>query len=433
MKYQVFLFVLITVGGFLPFVSFGEDLAATRKKAEQGNAIAQYNLGIAHAQGEGVPQNYKESAMWFRLAAEQGLSDAQFNLSYAYFKGQGVPQDYKEAVKWLRKAAEQGEVDALYSLAGCYLEGNGVPQDYEEAVKWLRKAAEQGSVYAYHTLGVCYARGQGVTKNYREAVRWAHKAAEQGMASSQILLGVCFSSGRDIPKDYVQAYAWCSLAVAQRAETADALLRSIEGKMTPEQIAKGKRLAKEYSDQIARNGSIPISLPSELTSNHEGLNDQLNVLHDIDVNKLVKIIVPAAIIAILFGINRRKQKPLKQMPNSKLLQAAQRNDVKAQAEMGRRYYSGTGVPKDYAESVRWFRLAAENGHAAAQYHLALSYELGQGVLQDNVQAAAWYSLSATQGEAQAGERMLRLLTKMTPEQITEGKNLAAEYAVKFVK
>ncbi|KAB2645301.1 MAG: SEL1-like repeat protein, partial [Verrucomicrobia bacterium] len=40
--------------------------------------------------------------------AKQGDADAQFNLGVCYESGNGVAKDYVEAVKWYRKAAEQG-------------------------------------------------------------------------------------------------------------------------------------------------------------------------------------------------------------------------------------------------------------------------------------------------------------------------------------
>ena len=53
---------------------------------------------------------------WYRKAAEQGDADAQYNLGISYDRGEGVPQDYVEAVKWYRKAAEQGDADAQNKL-----------------------------------------------------------------------------------------------------------------------------------------------------------------------------------------------------------------------------------------------------------------------------------------------------------------------------
>ena len=83
--------------------------------AEQGNAVAQYNLGVMYENGRGVPQDDKTAVKWYRLSAEQGDAGAQSNLGVMYGNGQGVPQDDKTAVKWHRLAAEQG--DASHAAA----------------------------------------------------------------------------------------------------------------------------------------------------------------------------------------------------------------------------------------------------------------------------------------------------------------------------
>ena len=51
--------------------------------------------------------------------------------------------------------------------------------------------------------------------------------------------------------------------------------------------------------------------------------------------------------------------------------------------------------------MRWFRLAADQGHLEAQYNLGLRYARGEGVLQDQVEAARWYRLAAEQGHTVA--------------------------------
>jgi len=50
------------------------------------------------------------------------------------------------------------------------------------------------------------------------------------------------------------------------------------------------------------------------------------------------------------------------------------------------YLYGEGVPQDYAEAVKWYRIAAEQGDAEAQAMLGIMYLNGEGVPQDNVQA-----------------------------------------------
>ena len=61
--------------------------------ADQGHAKAQYNLGVAYANGEGVLQDYKTAVKWYILSAEQGNAKAQYNLGIMYDNGQGVIQE----------------------------------------------------------------------------------------------------------------------------------------------------------------------------------------------------------------------------------------------------------------------------------------------------------------------------------------------------
>ena len=113
-----------------------ERFKATKIKAEQGDAEAQYFLGWMYYKGQGVPQNYEEAAKWTRKAAEQGRAWAQYNL--------GVPQDYVEAAKWYRKAAEQGDAEAQHNLGVMYYNGEGVPQDFIESYAWVLLAKADG-------------------------------------------------------------------------------------------------------------------------------------------------------------------------------------------------------------------------------------------------------------------------------------------------
>lgn len=111
-----------------------------RKAAEQSDPEAEYNLGVAHADGHGVPQDYAQAAALFRKAAEQGFAEAQYNLGLLYANGHGVPQDYAQAVLWARKAAEQGFAEAQLFVGLQYAVGQGVSQDYAEAYFWLSLA-----------------------------------------------------------------------------------------------------------------------------------------------------------------------------------------------------------------------------------------------------------------------------------------------------
>ena len=90
------------------------------------------------------PQDDAQAAKWTRLAADQGNASAQYRLGLMYYNGRGVPQDYAEAAKWFRLAADQGYAYARYSLGVMYEHGQGVPQDDVQAHMWFNLAAAQG-------------------------------------------------------------------------------------------------------------------------------------------------------------------------------------------------------------------------------------------------------------------------------------------------
>ncbi len=96
--------------------------------------------------GKGVPQDDAEADRWYRRAAEQGLAIAQYNLGLKYDIGAGVPQDGAEAARWHRRAAEQGLADAQVILGLKYVYGVGVPQDDVAAHMWMSLAEAQDSI-----------------------------------------------------------------------------------------------------------------------------------------------------------------------------------------------------------------------------------------------------------------------------------------------
>ncbi len=75
-----------------------------RPLAEQGDATAQYYLGVMYQNGEGVTQNYAVATLRYFQAAEQGLASAQKNLGVMYARGDGVAQNYVFAHMWLNLA-----------------------------------------------------------------------------------------------------------------------------------------------------------------------------------------------------------------------------------------------------------------------------------------------------------------------------------------
>ena len=80
---------------------------------------------------------------WINLA-QKGNVDAQFNLGVAYANGRGGNQDQKSAVKWYRRAAEKAHVGAQNNLGVMYLNGNILAEDNAYAHMWFNIAASLG-------------------------------------------------------------------------------------------------------------------------------------------------------------------------------------------------------------------------------------------------------------------------------------------------
>jgi hypothetical protein len=87
-----------------------------KAKAEAGDAAAEYDFGIRHVRGDGVPKDYPEAVKWLRKAAEQDYAEGQRQLGNAYFYGKGVEKDYDQAFAWYSKAARAEEKTSLISV-----------------------------------------------------------------------------------------------------------------------------------------------------------------------------------------------------------------------------------------------------------------------------------------------------------------------------
>jgi uncharacterized protein len=152
-------------------VNLQKDYATALKEfkplAEQGNADAQFNLGLIYINGLGTPKNEEIAFKWFHKSAEQRHARAQFFLGWMYeagFRakkrsaGKDYPNisildfDYGESVKWYRKSAEQGYAQAQLSLGRLYEKGNGVLENKAKAAKWYRRAGTQNHFNAFVSL-----------------------------------------------------------------------------------------------------------------------------------------------------------------------------------------------------------------------------------------------------------------------------------------
>jgi len=146
----------------------------------EGYAPAQYQMGIVHQKGYGVPKDGMKALALFELAAKQNYSDAQFELALIYSEGKLVKQDLKKAYTLTSKAAKKGLASAQYNLAVMLANGTGVERNYFKASRWYQSAADQNYALAQYNLALLYSEGKGVAKSTEMSLVWNTIAAWNG-------------------------------------------------------------------------------------------------------------------------------------------------------------------------------------------------------------------------------------------------------------
>jgi TPR repeat protein len=97
------------------------------------------------------------------------------------------------------------------------------------------------------------------------------------------------------------------------------------------------------------------------------------------------------------------------------------------------YVNGRGVPKDYSEAARLYRLAADQGNVNAQIGTGALYVEGIGVPKDYIQGYFWFTLAAVSGNPAAAKVRDGIEKSMTPAQVAEAQRLAREWKPKDAK
>ena len=157
-----------------------------------------------------------------RKLADQGYAPAQFALGWAYFDGDGVRRDYAKSFEYCRAAAEQrypaaeGMLGTFYAMAkpkhgACEL-------DPVRAAYWYRRGAEGGNPGAQYNLASGYRTGYGVEKDFVEAFVWASLAVH------------CNSLPRDRMSETIRDEAAAALSPEQKAvadQTIQELIRDL--------------------------------------------------------------------------------------------------------------------------------------------------------------------------------------------------------------
>lgn len=223
-------------GDAIPAKHTRAEITRLLEKAGAGDAAAQFTLGQAYADGNGVPQNFDLALKWYHQAADQGHADAENAIGIMYRTGSGVDESKEEALSWYRQAARQGSGLAMFNLGTAYYSGDGVGVSDATAYAWFMLAKEAGVNSAAQavarmdgemrpwrindglkTIAEMYDRGEGVKQDDRAAARWYRQAAARGDQQAQVKLAAALMAGRGLSRDYGEARKWCEAAARQKS------------------------------------------------------------------------------------------------------------------------------------------------------------------------------------------------------------------------
>ncbi|MDC0400018.1 SEL1-like repeat protein [Alphaproteobacteria bacterium] len=136
-----------------------KTLKSLRAKANNGDALPQYKLGLYWIKKEKNKNNYLKGATWFKLAAVQGLKEAQYSLGVLYDTGVGLEKDENQAFLWYHAAANNNHPMAQFNIANFYLERENGKDDFDSALRWFELASKNGVDEAAHNASILSSVG----------------------------------------------------------------------------------------------------------------------------------------------------------------------------------------------------------------------------------------------------------------------------------
>jgi len=203
----------------------------------RGRGEANFNLGILHELGKGVPVSLPKAAEHYRLAAQLGSRAGAYQMGLMHFTApELVPRE--EATRWLAEAALEGDEDARQLLASMQAEQPDpltevrvalAEKEYGHALELLEALLEREEYRdeALNRLGWMYEIGMGVEADLGRAATYFTEAAELGNAEAMYAIAVMYLTGAGKPQDEAQGRSWLTRSVDLGYPRAEAKLEEI--------------------------------------------------------------------------------------------------------------------------------------------------------------------------------------------------------------
>ncbi|KAJ3332617.1 Protein sel-1 1 [Blyttiomyces sp. JEL0837] len=374
---------------------------------------AHYQAGQSLTSGEYMPPDWNRGLYYFQWAAAGGHPDAQFEMGDAYEYGRGgLKMDLEKAVEWYRKAAQSGSVIGMHALSLAYYYGDGVRENVKLSTRIMLEAANRGFELsqmemglrcengdeAIHSIGRLYSEGLGVEQDWAIARSWFDKAVDLDHAPAKVSLGRMYFSGNGgIGKDVKKALGLYRAAAEVNDPDAHYALGMCYFK--GEGVEKDLNEALKYLVRASNMGQSKAQC------------------------ELAK--------CYLKGVEGVCEANPKEAFTLFEMSAQEGHVAEAQYYLGIFYNSGggaisvgaggtgggsgggepeTGRSKDTKKALKYFKLAANQGHAKAMAQVGNFLMWGKGGAKKNyVEAAFWLNEAAKLGDAWGACNYAKLL------------------------
>ncbi len=222
-------------------------------------------------------------------------------------------------------------------------------QEGETDLAYLQALAAQGDALMQFALGLMYETGE-IGPSDVEAAALYRLAADQGLQEAQARLAAFYAEGKGVTQDIEEAVRLYYEAAIQGNSESQGALRAI-------------------ADQGIASAQYLVGLMF-----HTGVGSS-----------------PGSSMAAQY-YNRAAQQGHAEAYEG--LRTLGEHWTRAQFFLGSLNDLGEGIEQNYAEALRWYRLAADQGDEESQYRIGMMYAEGRGVEQDYSEAAKWFRVSS---------------------------------------
>jgi hypothetical protein len=126
----------------------GDNAAAVKileHQYQQGNFEAGFRLADLLLKGQATAADPARAFAIFTTLAQEGEVLAEHNLGVCHEYGNGTPVDYTQAEAWYRRAARHGSLPALFSLGAMHASDRILPRDDIEGLALLIEASARAA------------------------------------------------------------------------------------------------------------------------------------------------------------------------------------------------------------------------------------------------------------------------------------------------